>query len=141
VDNWGRLKNRLLPWLDQGLAALIDDLAGQGRLEDTLVAVVGEFGRTPRVSFLPGAALPGRDHWAAVYSGLFAGAGVRGGRVIGRSDRIAAFPVTTSYTPYDVGATIYQGLGIDPEVEFRDALNRPWRLNSGRPIQALFQET
>src|SRR5207302_4657306 len=127
--------------LDRGLAALIDDLNVQGRLEDTLVAVLGEFGRTPRISFLPGADLPGRDHWAAVYSGLFAGGGVVGGRVIGRSDRIAAYPVTSSYTPYGVGATVYQSLGVDPEAEFRDHLNRPWRLNSGKPIQALFHNS
>jgi uncharacterized protein (DUF1501 family) len=141
ADNWGRLKNRLLPWLDRGLAALVEDLNAEGRLNDTLVAVLGEFGRTPRVSYLPGAALPGRDHWAAVYSGLFAGGGVVGGRVIGRSDRIAAYPVTTSYTPYDVGATVYQSLGVDPEAEFRDHLNRPWRLNSGKAIQALFHNS
>ena len=76
----------------------------------------------------------------AVYSGLFAGGGTRGGRVIGRSDRNATYPVTTSYTPFDIGATIYQSLGLDPEMEFRDPLNRPYRLNSGRPIQALFQD-
>jgi uncharacterized protein (DUF1501 family) len=70
------------------LAALIDDLAAEGRLGETLVAALGEFGRTPRVSTLPGSTQPGRDHWAGVYSGLFAGAGVRGGRVLGRSDRI-----------------------------------------------------
>ncbi len=140
VDNWGRLKTRLLPWLDQGLAALIDDLNGAGTLDDTLVAVLGEFGRTPRVSFLPGTSLPGRDHWAAVYSGLFAGGGTRGGRVVGRSDRNATYPVTTSYTPYDVGATIYQSLGVDPETEFRDPLKRPFRLNAGKPIGALYQD-
>jgi hypothetical protein len=139
VDNWGRLKNQLLPWLDQGIAALTDDLEAEGRLNDTLVAVLGEFGRTPRVSNLPGETLPGRDHWAAVYSGLFTGGGVRGGRVIGASDRIGAFPITTSYTPYDVGATVYRALGVDPETEVRDALNRPLRLNAGRPIQALFE--
>jgi hypothetical protein len=139
VDNWGRLKNQLLPWLDQGLAALIDDLEAEGRLDDTLVAALGEFGRTPRVSTLPGETIPGRDHWPAVYSGLFAGGGVRGGRVIGASDRIAAFPTTTSYTPSDVGATVYQALGVGPEVEVRDALNRPLRLNAGRPILPLFE--
>jgi hypothetical protein len=139
ADNWGRLKNRLLPWLDRALTALLDDLEAEGRLDDTLVAALGEFGRTPKVSMLPGASLPGRDHWAAVYSGLFAGGGVRGGQVIGRSDRTGAFPVTDPYTPYDVGATVYQALGVDPEAEFRDALNRPSRLNAGRPIKALFQ--
>jgi hypothetical protein len=139
VDNWGRLKNQLLPWLDQGLAALIDDLEAEARLDDTLVAALGEFGRTPRVSTLPGEKIPGRDHWPAVYSGLFAGGGVRGGRVIGASDRIAAFPTTTSYTPFDVGATVYQALGVGPEVEVRDALSRPLRLNAGRPIRPLFE--
>ncbi|MFO0875898.1 MAG: DUF1501 domain-containing protein [Gemmataceae bacterium] len=138
-DNWGRLKTRLLPWLDQGLAALIDDLETEGRLGDTLVAALGEFGRTPKVSTLPGSAQPGRDHWAQVYSGLFAGGGVRGGQVIGRSDRSSAFPVSDAYTPYDVGATVYQALGVDADAEIRDALNRPWRLNSGRTIQPLFQ--
>jgi hypothetical protein len=138
VDNWGRLKTQLLPWLDQGLAALTDDLQAEGRLDDTLVVVMGEFGRTPRVSTLPGSTIPGRDHWAAVYSGLFTGGGVRGGRVIGASDRIGAFPTTTTYTPFDVGATVYQALGVDPETEVRDALNRPMRLNSGQPIATLF---
>jgi uncharacterized protein (DUF1501 family) len=138
VDNWGRLKNQLLPWLDRGLAALTDDLAAEGRLDDTLVAVLGEFGRTPRISNLPGETIPGRDHWAAVYSGLFTGGGVRGGRVIGASDRVGAFPLTTSYTPYDTGATVYRALGVEPEAEVRDALNRPLRLNAGQPIQALF---
>jgi Protein of unknown function (DUF1501) len=139
-DNWGRLKKRLLPWLDQALAALIDDLEAQGRLGDTLVAALGEFGRTPKVSTLPGEKLPGRDHWAKVYSGLFAGGGVRGGRVLGASDRTGAFPVTNAYTPYDVGATVYQALGVDPDVEIRDVLNRPIRLNAGRPIEALFRD-
>jgi hypothetical protein len=139
ADNWGRLKNQLLPWLDRGLAALTDDLQAEGRLDDTLVAVLGEFGRTPRISTLPGETIPGRDHWAAVYSGLFTGGGVRGGRLIGASDRVGAFPVTTSYTPYDVGATVYRALGVEPDAEVRDALNRPLRLNAGRPIEALFE--
>jgi len=140
ADNWGRLKTQLLPWLDQGLAALVDDLEAEGRLGDTLVAALGEFGRTPRVSTLPGSTQPGRDHWASVYSGLFAGGGVRGGRVIGRSDRSSAFPVSDAYTPYDVGATVYQMLGVDADAEIRDALNRPSRLNTGRTIKDLFQE-
>lgn len=141
ADNWGRLRTRLLPWLDQGLAALIDDLEAEGRLEDTLVAVLGEFGRTPRISVLPGSAQAGRDHWAQVYSGLFAGAGVCGGRVIGASDRVGAYPTTVPYTPFDVGATVYQALGVDPATEIRDAFNRPLILNAGRPIEALFQNS
>jgi len=139
VDNWGRLKNRLLPWLDQGLAALIDDLEADGRLGQTFVAALGEFGRTPKVSTLPGEKIPGRDHWAHVYSGLFAGAGVVGGRVIGKSDRAGAHPVSTSYTPFDVGATIYQALGVEPDAEIRDPLNRPSRINTGTPMDVLFR--
>ncbi len=139
TENWGRLKDRLLPWLDQALAALVDDLEAEGRLDDTLVAALGEFGRTPRISTLPGSTSPGRDHWAAVYSGLFAGGGVRGGRVIGRSDRIGATPASLAYTPYDVGATVYQALGVASDAEIRDSLNRPYRLSPGRPIEALFQ--
>jgi hypothetical protein len=140
ADNWGRLKNQLLPWLDRALAALIDDLEAEGRLGDTLVAALGEFGRTPKVSTLPGSTSPGRDHWAAAYSGLFAGGGVAGGRVLGATDRVGAFPVTASHTPDDVGATVYQALGVDPEAEVRDALGRPLRLNSGRPIEALLRD-
>lgn len=139
VDNWGRLKSYLLPWLDQGLAALIDDLQAEGRLDDTLVIVGTEFGRTPRISTLPGQTIPGRDHWAAVYSMMFAGGGVRGGRVIGQSDRTGAYATTTTYSPYDLGATVYDFLGVPPDTEIRDALNRPLMLNSGQPMRFLFQ--
>jgi len=138
VDNWGRLKTRLLPWLDQALAALIDDLEADGLLGDTFVAGLGEFGRTPKVSTLPGESISGRDHWAHVYSGLFAGGGVVGGRVIGKSDRIGAYPLTPSFTPFDVGATVYQVLGVDPGAEIQDTLKRPSRLNTGTPMDVLF---
>jgi hypothetical protein len=139
VDNWGVLKNRLLPWLDRALAALVDDLDAQGLWNQTFVVVSGEFGRTPKVSTLPGETIAGRDHWASVYSGLFAGAGVVGGRVIGKSDRVGARPVTTSYTPFDMGATIYQALGVDPDSEIRDTQNRPSRVCAGTPMDVLFQ--
>ena len=141
TDNWGRLKNQLLPWLDQALAALIDDLNGRGIIDDTLVVVVGEFGRTPKISTLPGQTIPGRDHWASVYSGLFAGAGVKGGRVIGKSDRIGAHPVSPPFSPCDIGATIYRTLGIDPEAEIRDAQNRPSAISTGQPIDLLFRDS
>jgi hypothetical protein len=141
ADNWGRLKGRLLPWLDRALAALIDDLAADGSLEDTLVVAVGEFGRTPKVSTLPGEKLPGRDHWAAAYSGLFAGGGVKGGRVIGRTDKTGGFPVTPGYTPYDIGATVYRALGVPADAEVRDPLGRPFRLNAGTPMSVLFEDT
>lgn len=138
VDNWGKLKNTLLPQLDQGLAALMDDLAASGLLDQTLVIVMGEFGRTPKVSTLPGEKIPGRDHWASVYSALFAGAGVRGGQVVGQSDYKAAFPVTQAWSPADVCTTIYGALGVSPEAILHDPLNRPHHLLNGQVIEPLY---
>lgn len=133
-DNFKRLKKDLLPPLDMGVSALLEDLATRGLLNDTLVMVMGEFGRTPKVD----AKNAGRDHWAPCFSGLFAGAGVRGGQVIGKSDATGAYPTTPPFSPDDVGATVYQTLGIDPTSEIRDRQNRPTQLNRGQPIQALF---
>jgi hypothetical protein len=137
-NNFPRLKNSLLPPLDQGVAALLDDLEASGLLDDTLVMMLGEFGRTPRIFAVGANGPPGRDHWAPCFFGVFAGAGVRGGQVIGRSDRIGAYPATTPYSPNDVGATVYHVLGVDPAVEVRDRQNRPTQLNRGEVIQALF---
>ncbi len=141
TDNWGRLKNTLLPQLDQGLEALMTDLANSGLLDDTMVVVMGEFGRTPRISTLPGQTLPGRDHWPYVYSGLFAGAGVRGGQVLGQSDANAAYPVSRSWTPADVCTTVYNALGVDFHAELRDPLGRPNRLMNGEVIEQLYSGT
>jgi hypothetical protein len=138
VDNWGRLKNTLLPQLDQGLAALMDDLSASGLLDQTLVVVMGEFGRTPKVSTLPGQSIPGRDHWAHTYSGLFAGAGVRGGQVIGASDAIAAYPVTRPWTPADVCTTLFDALGVSHDAVIVDPLSRPNHLLNGEVITPLY---
>jgi len=145
VQNWDShsnifptLKNRLLPPLDQGVSALLDDLDARGLLDETLVLMLGEFGRAPKLSTQAGQKAPGRDHWAPCFFGLFAGAGVRGGQVIGRSDKIGAYPATTPYSPDDVGATVYHVLGIDPEVEVRDRQNRPVQLNRGTVMESLF---
>jgi hypothetical protein len=138
TDNWGKLKNTLLPQLDQGLAALMDDLAASGHLDNTLVMVMGEFGRTPRVSTLPGQTLPGRDHWASVYSGLMAGAGIRGGQVIGQSDAIAGYPLSRSWSPADVCTTVYVALGISHEAIVYDPLGRPNHLMNGEVIAPLY---
>lgn len=138
VDNWGRLKNTLLPWLDTGLDALMRDLKASGLLDQTLVIVMGEFGRTPRVSTLPGQTVPGRDHWAHAYSGLFAGAGVRGGQVIGATDATAAWPTTRSWSPADVGSTIFHALGIPSDAVVTDPLQRPNHLINGEVIEPLF---
>jgi uncharacterized protein (DUF1501 family) len=132
------LKNTLLPQLDQGLHALLDDLEASGQLRETLVVVMGEFGRTPKISNLPGQPIPGRDHWAHVYSAIFAGAGVRGGQVIGQSDSTAAYPITRAWSPADVCTTIYEALGVDPEAELLDPLGRPNRLLNGNVIDPLY---
>ncbi len=127
------LKDRLLPPLDQGVAALLDDLESRGRLDDTLVVMLGEFGRTPKINNKKG-----RDHWGPCFFAMFARGGVRGGQVIGRSDATGAYPVTKAYSPRDIGATVYQALGIPPGVEVRDRFNRPVRLNRGEVIAPLY---
>jgi uncharacterized protein (DUF1501 family) len=138
ADIFRTLGNRLLPPLDQGVAALLDDLDATGLLDETLVVLLGEFGRTPRITALPGSAAAGRDHWAACFSAVFAGAGVRGGQVLGRSDAIGAYPASTPYSPDDLGATVYHVLGVDPASEVRDRQSRPVTLNRGEVMQALF---
>jgi len=144
TDNCKQLKTRLLPPLDQGVSALLDDLEACGLLGETLVVMVGEFGRTPKIgqsSVNDPAQRTGRDHWAGVFSAVFAGGGVRGGQVIGRSDRIGAYPATRGYYPSDLGATIYHALGVDPASEVRDQLGRPLHLNRGEVIAPLFDGT
>ena len=138
TDNWGKLKNTLLPQLDQGLAALMDDLESSGLLDQTLVVVMGEFGRTPKVSTLPGQTLPGRDHWAHTYSGLFAGAGVIGGQVIGQTDSQAAYPITRSYSPADCLTTAFHALGVGHDTQILDPLERPHHLCNGHVISPLY---
>jgi hypothetical protein len=145
VQNWDNhsnifptLKNRLLPPLDQGVSALLDDLEARGLLDETLVLMLGEFGRTPKLAVPPDSKTAGRDHWASCFFGLFAGGGVRGGQVIGRSDKIGAYPATTPYSPDDIGATVYHLLGVDPASEVRDRQDRPVQLNRGTVMEALF---
>jgi hypothetical protein len=144
IDNCGQLRTRLLPPLDQGVSAFLDDLGAHGLLEETLVVMVGEFGRTPRIgqsSTNDASQRTGRDHWAGVFSAMFAGGGVRGGRVIGKSDKIAAYPATRGYYPADLGATIYHALGADPTSQVRDQLGRPLQLNRGELIAPLFDNS
>ena len=140
VQNWdshgdvfNTLKKRLLPPLDQGVSALLDDLDSRGMLNDTLVMMLGEFGRTPKIN-----AGKGRDHWGPCFFGVFAGAGVQPGQVIGRSDATGAFPATRGFSPNDIGATVYHLLGLPPEVHVHDRLGRPVLLNRGNVIESLF---
>jgi hypothetical protein len=132
-QNFAKLKGELLPQLDAAVASLLGDLAGRGLLKRTLVAVMGEFGRSPKVN---GAA--GRDHWNFCYSLMLAGGGIKGGFVHGSSDRIGAHPSSNPVTPADVIATIYHCLGISHQREVLDRQHRPYQLVPwGEPIREL----
>ena len=144
VQNWDshqdiftRLSKGLLPPLDQGVSALLEDLDARGLLDETLVILTGEFGRNPKIG-TEGGAKPGRDHWSPCFTSVFAGGGVQGGQYIGASDKNGAYPATRPITPNDFGATVYRALGIDPELEVRDRLNRPIQVVKGEPIRGLF---
>jgi hypothetical protein len=138
VANFPRLRDSLLPPLDQAVSALLDDLEVRGLLDETLVVMLGEFGRTPRIARLTPSDVPGRDHWPAVFPAVFAGAGVKGGQLIGKSDRLGAHPISRSYGPPDLAATIYHALGVDPATEVRDRLGRPLRVCSGEVIAPIY---
>ncbi len=128
-DNFRRLKNRLLPPLERASSALLDDLAARGRLDETLVVWLTEFGRTPRLN-----GGSGRDHYPHCYSVAFAGGGIRGGQVYGRSDRIASKPADRPCTPPDLHATIFHALGIPLDSPIEDALGRRLPLTEGHPL-------
>ena len=136
--NFIDLKTRLMPPADQAFSALLDDLAARGLLDETLVVWTGEFGRTPRVGQSvvggAGAGRDGRDHWAHCFSSVMAGAGIRGGTVHGASDRWAAYPARDPVSPADIAATIYHSLGVEPDTQLIDSLNRPMALCLGEPI-------
>lgn len=134
TDNFRKLKHQLLPPMDQGVSALIDDLHERGLSERTLLIVMGEFGRTPRIN-----KQAGRDHWANCYSILLTGGGIRPGQVYGRSDRSGAYPISGRvFTPADICATVYQCLGIDHHAEVTDPSGRPLQISSGEPMTELF---
>ena len=139
-DIFESLEHRLLPRFDLGFSALLEDLEQRGLLEDTLVICMGEFGRAPLVALEPRfkGATPGRKHWAAAYSIVMAGAGVSRGKILGRSDRLGAYPASESYAPWDVAATIYSALGLDPEAHYMDLTDRPFPASIGKPITALY---
>ena len=122
-----------LPSLDRGFHALMEDLTGSGQLDETLVAMYGEFGRTPKIN-----KNQGRDHWGAVQSAVLAGGGVQGGQVYGTTDRDSAYPTSKPVSPEDMLATIYHAMGIAAESELVDPLGRPHRVSSGRPLLDLF---
>ncbi|MBD3676690.1 MAG: DUF1501 domain-containing protein [Planctomycetaceae bacterium] len=132
------LKNFLFPPTDQAVSALLDDLAESGQLDETLIVMAGEFGRTPKVFGLPQHyELPGRDHWGASQSVFLAGGGVVGGRVIGSTDRHGGQPTSDPQTPENLAATIYHTLGIPETAAWKDELGRPHHLYYGKPIAGL----
>ncbi len=137
-DIFHRLKNKLFPPTDKALCALIDDLQASGLLGSTLIVMGSEFGRTPRLSTsLESYHSAGRDHWGAVQSVFFAGGGIRGGTVIGTSDRLGAYPASSPQTPENMAATMYHALGIPAEAVWRDAVDRPHHIYYGQPIAGL----
>jgi hypothetical protein len=139
-DIFTGLQDHLLPRFDQGFSALIEDLDDRGMLEDTLVICMGEFGRAPLVALEPrfAGASPGRKHWSWVYSIAMAGAGVVPGSVVGASDERGAYPAVDPYGPWDVTATIFSALGIDPHGHYKDPLNRPYQISDGEVMQAIY---
>ena len=116
-------RNAHLPSLDRAFTALIQDLTERSMLDETLVVVMGEFGRTPKIN-----SQGGRDHWPNVFSVVLAGGGVQGGQIVGSSDALGEFPKERPVTPSDLSATIYTLLGIDPSFELHTSDGRPVRV-------------
>ena len=132
-NNFASLRRDLLPAFDGGVSTLFRDLADRGILDRTLVVITGEFGRTPRIN-----KNAGRDHWGPAFTVLLGGGGIKGGRVLGASDRRAERPVDNPYGPEDLAATMYQLMGIDLRSEFVTADGRPMPIvNNGRVIRDL----
>jgi hypothetical protein len=130
-----RLKQGLCPKLDQILPAFLDDMESRGMLDETLVLAISEHGRTPTISNTPGG---GREHWAGAYWGMFFGAGIKTGQVIGSTDRQGAYAVSHITHPNDILATVYYLLGFNPvETAIPDRTGRPIRLTEGNVVREL----
>jgi hypothetical protein len=131
LDEYART---LCPMFDRAYTALLEDLRQRGLLDTTLVVAMGEFGRTPRLNHRGG-----RDHWPGCWTVLFAGAGVRGGQVVGSSDALGGEPKDRPVTPADIAATVYRGLGIDLETHLICPEKGPVPLTEGQTIEELFR--
>ncbi len=129
------MKDIVAPMYDQGYSALIEDLSQRGLLDSTLVCNLSEFGRTPRIN-----PAGGRDHWPQCWTVYFAGGGVKGGRVVGRSDEIGAYPAERPVTPAEIAATIFHSLGVDLETHLPGPASRPFPVVDfgTQPIKELF---
>lgn len=138
-NNFPLLRDCLLPPTDRGMSALLDDLHSLGMLDETLIVMVGEMGRTPKVNAAnrsPGCQA-GRDHWGAVQTVFIAGGGVKGGRVVGASDKQGAYPAFDAQQPENLAATIYHAMGIPDTAAWKDETERPHHIYQGEPIQGL----
>lgn len=122
-----------IPPLDQALSALLGDMHQTGLLDETLLVITGEFGRTAKINDKGG-----REHWGACYTSLLAGAGVRGGYVHGASDAEASYPAEDPVTPEDLLATIYDRMGIPPATEMVAPDGRPFPVSTGTPVRAVY---
>ena len=130
-----RLKDGLCPKFDQILPAFLDDMQQRGLLDETLVLVISEHGRTPVITNTPGG---GREHWAGAYWGMFFGAGIQTGQVIGATDRQGGYPIRQHTHPNDILATVYHLLGFDPHLTtFPDSFGQPMPLVEGRIVREL----
>lgn len=132
-NNFVTMKNHLLPPMDQAVTALLDDLEESGQLDETLVVVAGEFGRTPKIN-----KKAGRDHWGPVNTVMFFGGGVQGGNVIGASDRTGSEVIRDRQTPENFAATIYESLGIPRAGIWKDVDGRPHHIYRGKAIPGLY---
>lgn len=134
-DHFRLYNDNLMPEFDQSLSALITDLEERGLLDETLLLIAGEFGRTPTINTSQDG---GRDHWPHVYSVLFAGGGIRGGQTFGASDKHAASVKDRPVRPDDLSATVFHALGIPHDSTLEDLTGRPHRITDGEPITPLF---
>jgi uncharacterized protein (DUF1501 family) len=123
---------QLMPIMDQSFSALIEDLSDRGLLDETVVVLMAEFGRTPKLN-----GGGGRDHWGSVFSIALAGGGIRGGVVHGSSDAIAAYPRDGRVLPQDLTATLFELLGIPPHTMFQDHVGRPIPASTGKVVEQI----
>ena len=132
-DNFSQMKNRLVPPMEKAYVALIDDLSERGLLDETLVIWMGDFGRTPIIN-----KEAGRDHWPQCYSMVLAGGGIRGGQVVGESDKTGSRPLNRPVSPSDIHATVFDALGYDAQhINYHMTDGRPMPVCDGTPIHEL----
>ena len=124
---------RMLPQLDEAYSALLTDLKQRGLMENTVVVLLGEMGRTPKIN-----AGPGRDHWGPCMSVAIAGAGIPGGTVVGKTETDGSYPTERKLSPEDLACTLFTKMGIDYRKEFHNEVGRPVQMVSGgEPIAEL----